>query len=169
MGNRDHDVPAGNPGQLAQSCPRVGQVLEHFQAEDQVELVIGEGKFQQVGDAETGGRQPLAGEPDRFGVEVDADRALGKHPGQTVQGLAFAAAGIEHRAGFERGYGLLDLPVEPVDQPPDHRVAGLELLVVGRVDRHLQRRRKVSATWYMSPVRTETSTRSKRSAHFSRT
>ena len=39
-GNRQHDVPPADPGQLHQSGRRVGDVLKHFETEHEVEAVV---------------------------------------------------------------------------------------------------------------------------------
>jgi hypothetical protein len=130
----DHHVPPADARELGERRAGILEVLEHFQAEHEVEGVVGERQLVEALSGDRGVRVAASGELDRLGAEVHCGDAIREHRLEPRESLALATAGVEHGLRPQRLDDRAQTLVEAVDQAADDRIAGLELGVVAALD-----------------------------------
>ena len=130
VGDRDDHPPAADPGELGDGIGRPAEVLEHLEAEHELELGVRERQLVDAGARDVRCGKPPRGERDRLWIDVDGGDPRGKQWPESRQRLALAAPCVEHGARRERLDDRRDSRVEALDQLADHRVRGLILGVV---------------------------------------
>ena len=93
--DRDDDRPCAHPTKLGQRRFGIVEMLEHLEAEDEVEAAVVK---RQLVDALAGDldlRQPRGGELDRFRAQVDGRDSRRQQIAEALDRLALSAAGIE--------------------------------------------------------------------------
>jgi len=131
----DDDVSSSHAAQLVKRGSGVGQVLQHLEAEDQIEAVAGERKPVDAVLLDLDRRKTPAGEPHGGVAEVDRYHPRWQRSAEPRDRLSLSAAGVQQRLGPKRLHDREQAVVEAVDQVPDDRVGGMELRVVAALAR----------------------------------
>jgi hypothetical protein len=93
--DRDDDRPGAHPTKLGQRRLGPVEMLEHLEAEDEVEAAVVERQLVDALARDLDLRQPRGGELDRLRAQVDGRDSRREQIAEALDRLALPAAGIE--------------------------------------------------------------------------
>ena len=134
VGDAHDDGAAADAGQFFQCGVGIVQVLQHFEAADDIELAILEGEVIDAGGDEGGTRILRFRQLDRWLVEVETgDWQSGELAGHDFIDESLAASRIQERGRRELAEFRHQHMVKTVDQLALQRIAAAVLLVIARL------------------------------------